>query len=188
MWPVDPALLARTRRVSEEGRTGSEKTSKTGTKTLSRWEGMGTYEWEKGTCQKKPTGKGGGRYYDAEYAGHHLVVGSCWRREAMRQDGQGRRGLAIGGRELAHVMHCDMRRCVVGDGGGRGMGRGRRQVGQVVKTVGGWVGREARLVQRQVIWAFARASVVVVRVGDGSSGSRCGSVGWERVRRRSWAV
>ena len=61
-------------------------------------------------------------------------------------------------------------------------------MGQVVKTCGGWVGREWSLVHRQVVCALARARAVVVRVGEGSSGWRAGSVGWERVRRRSWAV
>ena len=50
------------------------------------------------------------------------------------------------------------------------MERGRRQVGHVVKTFGGWVGRDTRLVQRQVVCALARARAVVVRVGVGSSG------------------
>ena len=50
------------------------------------------------------------------------------------------------------------------------MERGPWQVGQVVKTVGGWVGRGARLAQRHVIWAVARARAVVLRLGVGSSG------------------
>ena len=99
-----------------------------------------------------------------------MVVGSCGMREARRNGGHGRRGLANGGKGLAHLIHWETRRCVVGDGRGRGIEVGRRQVGQVVKTVGGWVGRGARLEQRHVVWAVARARVVVVRVGVGSSG------------------
>ena len=74
-------------------------------------------------------------------------------REARRHRGQGIRGFASGGRGVAHVMHWESRRCDVGDGGGRGMERGRRQVGQVVKTFGGWVGRDVILAQRHVVWA-----------------------------------
>ena len=91
-------------------------------------------------------------------------------REARRHGGHGRRGFASEGRGLAQVMHWETRRCEVGDGGGSGMERGRRQVGHVVKTFGGWVGRDTRLVQRQVVCALARARAVVVRVGVGSSG------------------